>query len=36
MKVLRSPEALTSYKRRDEEDASMRAIQPGEVLDALS
>jgi heptosyltransferase I len=36
MKVLRSPEALTSYKRRDEEDTSMRAIQPGEVLDALS
>lgn len=35
MKVLRSPEAVTSYKRRDEEDASMRAIQPGEVLDAF-
>lgn len=36
MKVLRSADAITSYKRRDEEDPSMRAIQPGEVLDALS
>lgn len=36
MRVLRAADAITSYKRRDEEDASMRAIQPGEVLDALS
>jgi heptosyltransferase-1 len=35
IRVLRSREAITSYKRRDEEDPSMRAIQPGEVLEAL-
>lgn len=35
IRVLRSPDAVTSYKRRDEEDPSMRAIQPGEVLEAL-
>ncbi|MEO8100531.1 MAG: glycosyltransferase family 9 protein [Acidobacteriota bacterium] len=35
IKVLRSPDAITSYKRRDDDDPSMRAIQPGEVLDIL-
>ncbi|MEP6960843.1 MAG: glycosyltransferase family 9 protein [Acidobacteriota bacterium] len=35
IRVLRSPDAITSYKRRDTEDPSMRAIQPGEVLDIL-
>jgi hypothetical protein len=28
-------DAVTSYKRLDIEDPSMRAIQPGEVLEAL-
>lgn len=35
IRVLRSPYAVTSYKRRETEDPSMRAIQPGEVLEAL-
>jgi heptosyltransferase-1 len=35
MKVLRSPDAETSYKRRAEIDESMRAITPDEVLAAL-
>lgn len=35
MRVLRAPDAVTSYKRRDAEDPAMRAIQPGEVLEAL-
>jgi heptosyltransferase I len=33
--VLRSPGAVTSYKRREEIDESMRKITPGEVLAAL-
>lgn len=33
--VLRSPGAVTSYKRRNEIDASMRAIAPEAVFDAL-
>ncbi|HTQ56293.1 MAG TPA: glycosyltransferase family 9 protein [Bryobacteraceae bacterium] len=33
--VLRSPGAVTSYKRRDQIDASMRAITPDGVFDAL-
>jgi len=35
IQVLRSPAAHTSYKRRDEIDASMRAVSPGQVLSAL-
>jgi heptosyltransferase-1 len=35
IQVLRSPDAVTSYKRRDTEDPSMRAIQPGEVMEVL-
>lgn len=33
--VLRSPGAVTSYKRRDEIDPSMRAISPDAVFEAL-
>jgi heptosyltransferase-1 len=33
--VLRSPDAVTSYKRRTEIDASMRAVTPEAVFDAL-
>ena len=33
--VLRSADAVTSYKRRDEIDPSMRAITPDAVFDAL-
>jgi hypothetical protein len=33
--VLRSADAVTTYKRRAEIDQSMRAISPGAVLDAL-
>jgi len=36
LRVLRSPDAMTSYKRREEEDPSMRAIQPGEVIEVLN
>jgi heptosyltransferase-1 len=36
IRVLRSADAVTSYKRREEEDASMRAIQPGEVIEVLN
>jgi heptosyltransferase I len=35
MRVLRSPDARTSYKRTDEIDPSMRAIGPDEVWAAL-
>lgn len=35
IQVLRSGDAVTSYKRRDFEDPSMRAIQPGEVMEVL-
>jgi heptosyltransferase-1 len=35
LKVVRSRSAITSYKRRAEEDASMRAIEPEAVLEAL-
>ncbi len=35
IRVLRSAEAVTSYKRRSEIDQSMRAITPATVLDAL-
>jgi heptosyltransferase I len=35
MTTLRAPDALTSYKRRNEIDASMRWIDPGMVLEAL-
>jgi heptosyltransferase-1 len=35
IRVLRSADAVTSYKRRDEIDESMREITPAEVLDAL-
>jgi heptosyltransferase-1 len=34
-KVLRSPAAVTSYKRTAEPDASMRAITPDQVFEAL-
>ena len=33
--VLRSPSAVTSYKRRNEIDPSMRAVTPDAVFDAL-
>jgi len=33
--VLRSPHAITSYKRRNEIDPSMRAVTPDAVFDAL-
>lgn len=33
--VLRSPLAVTSYKRKQEIDASMRAISPDAVFEAL-
>jgi heptosyltransferase-1 len=36
LKVLRAPSAVTSYKRRSGIDPSMRAIQPGQVLEALA
>ena len=36
IRVLRSGDAVTSYKRREGEDPSMRAIQPGEVLEILN
>jgi heptosyltransferase-1 len=35
LKVLRSPTAVTSYKRRSEIDPSMRAVSPDAVFDAL-
>jgi heptosyltransferase-1 len=35
IRVLRSADAVTSYKRRTQIDASMRAITPAAVLDAL-
>jgi heptosyltransferase-1 len=35
LKVLRDPHAITSYKRRAEPDASMLAIEPEAVLEAL-
>jgi heptosyltransferase-1 len=35
LRVLRHKFAVTSYKRRDEPDASMRAIEPDAVLEAL-
>ncbi|MEI9812053.1 MAG: glycosyltransferase family 9 protein [Acidobacteriota bacterium] len=36
IQVLRSADAITSYKRREHEDPSMRAIQPGEVMEILN
>lgn len=36
LSVIRIPGAVTSYERRKEIDASMRAIQPEAVLDALA
>lgn len=36
LKVLRSPNAVTSYKRHTESDTSMRAIKPRDVLQALT
>jgi heptosyltransferase-1 len=35
MVVLRSPDAVTSYRRRDEIDPSMRRISPSQVYEAL-
>jgi heptosyltransferase-1 len=35
LKVLRAPSAITSYKRLDGVDPSMRAIRPSAVLEAL-
>jgi len=35
IKVLRSPDALTTYKRNLEPDASMRAISPAQVFEQL-
>lgn len=36
LRVLRSPTAITSYKRRAADDGSMRAVSPSEVIDALN
>ena len=36
IRVLRVADAVTSYKRREEEDPSMRAVQPGEVIEVLN
>ncbi len=36
LKALRSPSAVTSYKRRDAIDESMRRISPGQVFEALA
>jgi|SRR5579862_262363 len=36
IRVLRSPSAVTSYKRYSGDDGSMRAIEPAAVLEALS
>jgi len=33
--VLRSPEAVTTYRRTTEPDASMRKITPDQVFEAL-
>jgi hypothetical protein len=35
IKVLRSPDAVTTYKRNVEPDASMRAISPAQVFEQL-
>jgi heptosyltransferase-1 len=35
LRVLRDGRAITSYKRREESDSSMRAIQPAAVIEAL-
>jgi heptosyltransferase-1 len=35
LRVLRAPDAITSYKRLPTEDESMRAIRPSAVLEAL-
>jgi heptosyltransferase-1 len=35
IRVLRRPEAVTSYKRRPDDDGSMRAIEPAAVIEAL-
>jgi hypothetical protein len=32
---LRSAGAITSYKRKDSDDGSMRAITPADVIEAL-
>ena len=36
LRVLRSPDAVTSYKRLTDYDPSMRAIRPADVLEALA
>jgi heptosyltransferase-1 len=36
LRVLRRPDAVTSYKRRPDHDPSMRAIRPADVLEALA
>jgi heptosyltransferase-1 len=36
LQVLRDKAAVTSYKRRDEIDSSMRAVSPRQVLEALN
>jgi heptosyltransferase-1 len=35
IRVLRHPGAVTSYKRRSDDDGSMRAIEPAAVMEAL-
>jgi heptosyltransferase-1 len=35
LRVLRSAGAITSYKRKDSDDGSMRAITPADVIEAL-
>ena len=36
LRVLRSANAVTSYKRHAADDGSMRAVSPAEVIEALS
>jgi hypothetical protein len=35
MRVLRSPAAVTTYKRSEEIDSSMRDVSPDEVFESL-
>ena len=36
LRVLRRPDAVTTYRRGSEIDGSMRSVSPGEVFEALS
>jgi heptosyltransferase-1 len=35
LQILRSPSAITTYKRGEEIDASMRAVSPEQVFECL-